>query len=49
MKNIEYILIEIQTSDIVFLKYVFTLFRVENIRSGDDVDTGNVHRTLRRK
>lgn len=34
------------TSDMVFLKYVFILFRDENIRSGVVVDTGNVHKIL---
>jgi hypothetical protein len=32
------------TSHMVFLKYVFTLFNVENVRSGVVVDTGNVHK-----
>lgn len=34
------------TSVMVFLKYVFILFRDENIRSGVVVDTGNVHTIL---
>jgi len=41
-KNVFFIL----TSDIVFLKYVFILFREENIRSGVVVETGNVHKLL---
>jgi len=40
------LMIFILTSDMVFLKYVFILFRDENIRSGVVVDTGNVHNIL---
>lgn len=41
--------IKAQTSDIVFFKYVFTIFRVESIRSGKNVDTGNAHSYFRIK
>lgn len=34
------------TSDREFLEGVFTVFRVENMRSGEEIQTGVVHRTL---
>lgn len=37
------------TSNVVFIKYVFILFKVEKIRSGEEVITGSVQKTLSRK